>query len=208
MENTTPSRVRLPQAYIIKVSWPIEAITVASTKIYQYFYVFISFYPSSLFQPPIIFSLRPDGGLRRSKWPCRPRTTLRRASPDGVPPGGAIQSDWCELVHYTGSDIQTATMHGRTAHLCTPTVKLPSGSVQSPTTVRQWSNHQTRSVSPPVLGTEALGPISGTHGCVRVTAVKLSASTNCYRKVIPSCFTISILLLFSNQSRPTDKRIL
>jgi hypothetical protein len=31
------------QAYIMKVPWPIEGISIASTKIYQYFYVFILF---------------------------------------------------------------------------------------------------------------------------------------------------------------------
>jgi hypothetical protein len=41
MGNMTPTWGRSPQASILKVSWPIEAIPIASTKIYQYFYVFI-----------------------------------------------------------------------------------------------------------------------------------------------------------------------
>jgi hypothetical protein len=43
MGNTTPTQGRPPQDYIMKISWPIEAIPIASTKIYQYFYVFILF---------------------------------------------------------------------------------------------------------------------------------------------------------------------
>jgi hypothetical protein len=61
-----------------------------------------------------MFSLRPGGGLRCSRWSCRPRTTLRRALPDGVPPRGAIQGDQCVFTHNTDPDGQTATHCGQT----------------------------------------------------------------------------------------------
>jgi hypothetical protein len=111
--------------------------------------------------------------LRHSRWPCRPRTTLRQASPDGVSPGGAIQGDRCEFVHYTGSDGQSATRRGPTACLCTSMIRLPLCVVRPPATVHRWSDHQTWPVRPPAPGTEALSHVLGTHGRVCATTVKL-----------------------------------
>jgi hypothetical protein len=142
----------------MKVSWPIEGISITSTKIYQYFSVFILF-PSFRFQPAILFSLHPDGGLRRSRWPCRPRTTLRRALPDGATLRGAIQGDRREFAHYPEAGGQTTTHRGRTANPCSSTVRPPA-----------------RPVWPPAPGIEALGPIFGTHRRICVTTVKLSTS--------------------------------
>jgi hypothetical protein len=51
----------------------------------------------------------PSRQLSRSRWPCRPRTTLRRALPDGIPLGGAIQGDRCEFTHHPEADGQTAS---------------------------------------------------------------------------------------------------
>jgi hypothetical protein len=156
VRNTTPSWGRPPQAYIMKVSWLIEAIIVASTKNLSILFYFYLFCPGSLCQPPILFSLRPCGGLRRSRWPCRPRTTLRLVPPDGVTPGGATQGDRREFAHYLEAGGQTATHRGGTASHCSPTVRPPARPIRSP-----------------APGTEALGPISGTCGCVHVTAAKL-----------------------------------
>jgi hypothetical protein len=131
--NTTLSQGRPPHAYIMKVPWRIEGIPIASTKNLSIRSCFYLFYPNSLFQPPILFSLHPGGGLRRSRWPCRIRTTLRRASPDGVPLGEAIQGDRREFAHYVGLDGQAVTRRGPTARLCTPTVRLldPVGQTNS-----------------------------------------------------------------------------
>jgi hypothetical protein len=43
--GTSPSRGRPPQAYIMNVSWPIEAIPIASTKILSIFFLFLSLLP-------------------------------------------------------------------------------------------------------------------------------------------------------------------
>jgi hypothetical protein len=88
--------------------------------------MFFTFCPNSLFQTPIMFSLHPNGSLRRSRWPCRPRTSLSRALPDEIPPGGAIQGDRREFVHHPGVDGQTATRRGQTASPCSPTVRPPA----------------------------------------------------------------------------------
>jgi hypothetical protein len=114
MRSMTPTRRRPPQTYIMKLSWPIEGIPITSTNILLIRSCFYLFYPNSLFQTPILFSLHPDGGLRHSRWPCQPRTTLRRAPPDGVPPGGAIQGNRHEFTQYTGADGQTTTRRGQT----------------------------------------------------------------------------------------------
>jgi hypothetical protein len=109
---------RPPQAYIMKVSWPIEGHPIASTKKLSILFCFYLFCPNFLFQTPILLSLHPDGGVRRSRWPCRPRTTLMRALPDGVPPGGAIQGDQREFAHHPEAGGQTATHHGQTTNPC------------------------------------------------------------------------------------------
>jgi hypothetical protein len=114
MGNTTPTRRRPPQAYTMKVSWPIEAVPIAHTKNLSVLLYFYPFYLNSPLQTLCMFSLRPGGGLRCSRWSCRPRTTLRQALPDGVPPGGAIQGDRCVFTHNTDPDGQTATHCGRT----------------------------------------------------------------------------------------------
>jgi hypothetical protein len=44
------------QTYIMKVSWPIEAISITSTKKFINTFLFLFFCPISLFQPPIMFS--------------------------------------------------------------------------------------------------------------------------------------------------------
>jgi hypothetical protein len=160
MGNTTSSWGRPPQPYIMKVSWPIEGLPIATTKNLSILFGFYPFWHNSLFKTPILFSLRPDGGLRCSKLLCRPRTTLRRASPDGVPLGETIQGDQCEFARYTGADSQIATRHSQTVCLCSSTVRLP-----------------TRLARPPALRIEALALVSGTRRCVHVTVVKLSAST-------------------------------
>jgi hypothetical protein len=53
----------------------------------------------------------------------------------------------------------------------------PLGAVRSPAPVHRRSDRQHRPVRPPTPGTKVLGLVSGTHGHVRVAAVKLSAST-------------------------------
>jgi hypothetical protein len=148
----TPSQRRPPQTYIMKVSWSIDSIPIAYTKILLIHLCFYLFCPNSLFQTPILFCLRPGDGLRRSRWPCQPGTTLRRAHPNGVPPRGAIQGDRREFAQYVGADVQT---------------------VRRPGLVHWWSDHLRRSVRLLAPDTEALGPVSGTRGCIRVTAVKL-----------------------------------
>jgi hypothetical protein len=122
VSNTTPTRKRPLQAYIMKVSWPIEGILIASTKNLSIFFYFYLFCPNSLFQTTIPFSLHPDGDLRRSSWPCRPRTTLRRASPNGILPGEAIQGDRCEFTHHLEAGSQTATQRSQTASSYSPIV--------------------------------------------------------------------------------------
>jgi hypothetical protein len=117
---------------------------------------FYLFYPNSLFQPPTLFSPHPSGGLRCSRWPCRPRTTIRQAPPDGVPPGAAIQGDWHEFAHSTDPDSQNATVCGQTARFCSAMLRPPA-----------WL------VRPPAPGAEALCHVLGTHGHVRVTTAKL-----------------------------------
>jgi hypothetical protein len=161
VRSTTPTRGRPPQAYIMKVSWPIKDIPITSTKTFINMFMFLSLCPNSLFQSPILFSLRSGGGLRRSRWPCRPRITLRQTLPDGVPPGGAIQGDQREIAQNAETDGQTATTHGQTTRSCSATVIPPN-----------------RPVRPSASRTEALNPVSVTCGCVRVMAVKLSASTH------------------------------
>jgi hypothetical protein len=94
---------------------------IASTKTLSIHFYFYPFCSNSLFQTPIPFSLHPGGGLRRSRWPCRPRTTLRRTSPDGVPPGEAIQGDRREFAHHPEADGQTATRRGQTTSPYSPT---------------------------------------------------------------------------------------
>jgi hypothetical protein len=74
----------------VKVSWSVEGLSITSTENLSILLCVYPFSPNSLFQTPIMFSLRPGGGLRHSRWPCRPRTTLRRASPDGFPHKEAI----------------------------------------------------------------------------------------------------------------------
>jgi hypothetical protein len=103
---------------------------------------FLSLCPNSLFQAPIMFSLHLNGSLRRSRWPCQPRTTLRRALPNGFPPGGTIKGNRREITQNAEPDGQTATMHGQTTMSCSAMVRLPTP------------------------GIEALGPILGTRGCV------------------------------------------
>jgi hypothetical protein len=110
--NLTPSRGRPPQEYIMKVPWLIEGIPITSTKNLSILFCFYLFCPNSLFQTPILFSLHPGGGMRCSRWPCRPRTTLKRASPDGVPTGGVIQSNRREIVQHIGADGQTTKCCG------------------------------------------------------------------------------------------------
>jgi hypothetical protein len=149
----TPSRGRPPQTYIMKVSWPIELLPISSTKNLSLLFCFYLFYPNSLFQPPIMFSLHLGGGLRRSRWLCRPRTTLRRASPDGSLPEKLSKANRREFTHHPGVD-------GQTAH--------------------RWLDRQTWLVRPPALGAETLGPVSGIRRCV--CAAKLSASTHGKRK--------------------------
>jgi hypothetical protein len=94
--------------------------------------------------------------LGHSRRPCRPRTILRRALPDGVPPRGAFQGDQLRFAHSTDADDQTASS-------CLVMVRPPAASVQLL-----------------ALGTEVLGPASGTRRRVRVTAVKLLVSTPCH----------------------------
>jgi hypothetical protein len=55
---------------------------------------------------------------------------------------------------------QAATQRSQTTSPCSPMVRLPAQLIQ-----------------PPTPGTEALGPVSGTCGRVRVMVAKLSAST-------------------------------
>jgi hypothetical protein len=164
MRNTTSSRGRPPHAYIMNVSWPIKGVPIVSTKNLSIIFCFYLFCPNFLFQTSIMFSLHPGGGLICFRWPCRPRATLRRASPDGVPPEGAIQGDRREIVQHTGANGQTVTRHGQTASYC-PTTARPS----------------TQPVRPPAPRTKTLGSVSGTRGHVRVMATKLSTST--YTKV-------------------------
>jgi hypothetical protein len=104
MGNMTPTRGRPPQAYIIKVSWPIEGIPIAPTKNLSILLCFYPFYLNSPLQTLCMFSIHPDGGLRHSRWPCRPRKPLRQALPNGAPPRGAIQGDRCEFMHSTDPD--------------------------------------------------------------------------------------------------------
>jgi hypothetical protein len=68
--NTTPSRGRPPQAYLMTVPWPIEGISIASTKNLSILFCFNLFFPNSLLQPPILFSLHLGCRLRHSRWPC------------------------------------------------------------------------------------------------------------------------------------------
>jgi hypothetical protein len=104
----------------MKVAWPIEGLLIASTKNLSMLFCFYLFTLILSFKPPTSFSLRPDGGLRHSSWPCRPRITLKRASPKGVPLEEVIQGDQREIAQYTGADDQTA-------------VRLPA-------IVRRWSD--------------------------------------------------------------------
>jgi hypothetical protein len=126
MSNMTPTHGRPPQTYIMKVSWPIQGIPIASTKILLIHLCFYLFCPNSLFQTPIMFSLYPGGGWRCSRWPCQPRTTLRQALPDVVPPKGVIQGDRREFAHHPGADCQTITRRSQAASPRSSMVRPPA----------------------------------------------------------------------------------
>jgi hypothetical protein len=108
-----------------------------------------------------MFSPCPDGGLRCSRWPCRPRTTFMLALPERVPPGGVIQTDRREFMHYPEAGGQTAIHCSQAGSPYLLMLRLP-----------------TRLVQPPTPGTEALGAVSGAREHVHVTVAKLSMSAH------------------------------
>jgi hypothetical protein len=97
-----------------------------------------------------------------------------------------MQGDRHKFMRYTGADDQTTTKHGQVTHLCSPMIRPPT-----------WP------VRPPALGTEALGHVSGTHGRVRVTTAKLSASTGTWPKAMHKGRTVK-----SNTPPQFDRRCL
>jgi hypothetical protein len=99
----------------------------------MFFYLFC---PNSPLQTLILFSLHLSGGFRHLRWSCRPRTTLRQAPTNGVPPGEAIQGNRHEFTHYTGADGHTATLCSQTTRLCIPTIRPPAPAGQ---TASFWS---------------------------------------------------------------------
>jgi hypothetical protein len=100
--RTTPGLYNEP----LMADWGPPMTSTKNLSIHSCFYLF---YPNSPLQTLIMFSLCPSGSLRCSRWPCHPRTTLRWALPNGVPPEGAIKGDRCEFAHNTEADGQTAT---------------------------------------------------------------------------------------------------